>query len=119
MAVRGDVVWASDPFKPAQGNPRPWLIVSTDRLPYANEESIGVAFTTRFHHPGSLAIPREAWIRGEPRQPSHVLPWTIATLKDGFHIVGKQGAVVDAFTDRVVAAAISYLDGADMAGSPT
>ncbi|KMT45748.1 hypothetical protein EL22_27955 [Halostagnicola sp. A56] len=82
MASRGEVVWAPDPFKSDGGNPRPWLVVSADRLPYPDEESIVVAFTTQSHHPGSFAVPSEAWIRGEPGAQSHVLPWSVATLKD-------------------------------------
>ncbi|WP_254766133.1 type II toxin-antitoxin system PemK/MazF family toxin [Salinilacihabitans rarus] len=110
MAERGDVVWAPDPFKSAGGNPRPWLVVSTDRLPYPDEESIAVAFTTQSHHPGSFVVPSEMWVRGEPRTQSYVLPWSVATLKDETHVVGTQGTVTDEFTARVTDALLSYLD---------
>ncbi len=110
MAERGDVVWAPDPFKSNGGNPRPWLVVSSEQLPYPDEESITVAFTTRSHHPGSFAVPSEAWIRGEPRRQSYVLPWSVATLKDEIHIAGIQGTVTDEFAGRVTAALFSYLD---------
>lgn len=110
MASRGDVVWASDPFNPGDGNPRPWLVVSAERLPYRNEESIAVAFTTQSHHSDSFAVPSEAWIRGEPNAQSHVLPWSVATLKDEIHVVGVQGTVTDEFTRRVASALIAYLD---------
>lgn len=109
MASRGAVVWAPDPFKPGRDNPRPWLVVSTDRLPYAAEESIVAAFTTQTHHPGSIAVPDEAWIRGAPGRPSHLLPWTLATVKEDLHIVGRQGTVADWFTDRITAAIVRYL----------
>ena len=110
MAERGEVVWAPDPFKSASGNPRPWLVVSTDRLPYSDDESIAVAFTTQSHHPGCFEVPSEAWIRGEPRTQSYVLPWSVATLKDEMHIVGVQGTVSDGFAGRVTTALLSYLD---------
>ncbi len=110
MTDRGEVVWAPDPFKADGGNPRPWLVVSREQVPYSEEEAIAVAFTTQSHHPGSFAVPSEAWVRGEPGQGSHVLPWTLATLKDDVHVVGTQGTVTDEFTDRVVAATISYLE---------
>lgn len=110
MAERGDVVWAPDPFKSESGNPRPWLIVSDEQLPYSTAESIGVAFTTQSHHPGSFAVPETAWDRGNPDAQSYVLPWTVATLKDDVHVVGIQGTVTDSFTDRVTAALVSYLD---------
>jgi len=107
---RGTVVWAPDPFKTDGGNPRPWLVVSDERMPYPEKESIVVAFTTQSHHPGSIAVPSEVWIRGEPGQQSYVLPWTVATLKDNLDIVGTQGSVTDEFTDKVTTATVSYFD---------
>ena len=103
-------MWAPDPFKAGGGNPRPWLIVSDERLPYPEDESIAVAFTTQSHHSGSIAVPSDAWVRGEPDQQSHVLPWTIATLKADIHIVGRQGSVTESFTDHVAAAMITYVE---------
>ncbi len=111
MTSRGTVVWAPDPFKTDSGNPRPWLVVSDDRLPYPEEESIAIAFTTQSHHPDSIAVPSNAWVRGEPDQRSHVLPWTVATLKDAVHVVGTQGSLTNEFTDRVASATVSYLNG--------
>lgn len=110
MAGRGDVVWAPDPFKSGGGNPRPWLVVSTEQLPYPDEESIAVAFTTQSHHPGGFEVPSEAWTQGEPNTRSYVLPWTVATLKEETHVVGMQGAVTDEFADRVTTSLCSYLD---------
>lgn len=110
MAERGDVVWAPDPFKSRTGNPRPWLVIAADSLPYPDDESIAVAFTTQSHHPGSFTVPSDEWVRGEPGMQSYVLPWTLATLKDDLHIVGVQGEVTDVFTGRVRSATISYLD---------
>lgn len=110
MADRGAVIWAPDPFKTDTGNPRPWLIISGERMPYSDEESIAVAFTTQSHHTGSFTVPGEAWIRGEPGKQSFVLPWTVATLKDDLHVVGRQGSVTDEFTEQVTTATISYLD---------
>jgi hypothetical protein len=48
------------------------LVVSGERLPYPDEESIAVACTTQSHHAGSFAVPSEAWVRGEPGQQSYV-----------------------------------------------
>jgi hypothetical protein len=89
------------------------LVVFGERMPYPDEESIAVAFTTQSHHAGSFAVPSEAWVRGEPGQQSFVLPWTLATLKDDLHVVGRQGSVTDEFTDRVTTATISYLDNSE------
>jgi hypothetical protein len=79
-------------------------------MPYSDEESIAVAFTTQSHHAGSFAVPSEAWVRGEPGQQIFVLPWTVATLKDDHHVADRQGSVTDEFTDQVTSATISYLD---------
>lgn len=118
MANRGTVVWAPDPFKSDAENPRPWLVISGDQMPYPDEESIAVAFTTQSHHPGSIMVPSDAWIRGEPGQQSYVLPWTVATIKDDLHVVGTQGSTTHEFTEQVTTATISYLDSA-AASEPT
>lgn len=78
-------------------------------MPYAAAESIAVAFTTQSHHAGSVVVPSEAWLRGEPAQRSYVLPWTVATLKNDLHVVGTQGAVTAEFTDTVAGATVSYI----------
>ena len=55
-------------------------------------------------------MPSEAWVQGEPGQQSYVLAWTVATLEDDLHAVGRQGSVIDEFTERVTAATLTYLD---------
>ncbi|MFB6074223.1 MAG: hypothetical protein ABEJ89_04355 [Haloarculaceae archaeon] len=85
--------------------------------PYPDEESIAVAFTTQSHHPSSFAVPSDAWVRGEPDTQSHVLPWSVATLKDDIHVVGVQGTVTVGFAERVATALISYLDPSAADGS--
>ena len=109
MPSRGTVVWAPDPFRAESGNPRPWLIVSDTKLPYADEESIAIAFTTQTHHSESVVVPSDAWIRGESNQRSQVLPWTVATLKHELHVAGIQGAITQEFTDRIARRTASYL----------
>lgn len=106
---RNQVVWAPAPFKSGD-TARPWLIVASDRLPYPNEESIAVAFTTQSQHSGSLTVPSDAWVDGEPDRQSHALPWTISTIKDEADIVATQGRVTDEFRRRVVESLCSYLD---------
>jgi hypothetical protein len=87
-------------------------------MPYPDEESIAVAFTTQSHHPGSFAVPSDAWVRGEPGQQSFVLPWTLATLKDDLHVVGRQGSVTDEFIEQVTAATITYLGSSEAVDFP-
>lgn len=109
MVTGGDVVWAVDPFRPGTADPRPWLVVSRDSLPFGDEEAIGVACTTQSHHQESLAVPSDAWETGEPETRSHVLPWSVATLKNDRHVIGRQGRLDEEFVAEVVAALISYL----------
>ena len=109
MPDRSTVVLAPDPFKTETGNPRPGLVISGEQIPYPDEESVAVAFTTQSHHPGRFAVPSEAWVRGEPEPQSDVLPWTVATLKDDLHVVGRRGSVDEEFTATVVTATTSYL----------
>jgi len=40
MDDRETAMWAPDPYKTDSGNPRPWLVVSDDRLPNPSQESI-------------------------------------------------------------------------------
>ena len=61
MISRGTVVWAPDPFNTDSDNPRPWLVVSGTTMPYPDEESIAVAFTTQNHHADSIRVPSDAW----------------------------------------------------------
>jgi len=111
MVTRGDVGWAPDPFTTDSGNPRAWLVLADESLPYPDQESMAVAFTTQSHHPGSFAVPDEVWTSGNPGTQSFVLPWTVATLTNELHVVGVQGTVSGEFTNRVVIATVSFLEG--------
>ena len=42
---RGDVFWAPDPFR-SGGDPRPWLVLAAESLPYPDKEYICAALTT-------------------------------------------------------------------------
>jgi mRNA-degrading endonuclease toxin of MazEF toxin-antitoxin module len=110
---RGEVIWAPDPFslENQNKNPRPWLVISTEKVPYPQEECIAIALTTQSHHPGSMGIKSEDWITGEPDRDSYVLPWTPATLKLDVHLVGVQGKVRDDLVDGVTKKTVSYIQG--------
>lgn len=60
-------------------------------------------------------MPSEAWIHWEPGQQSFVLPWTLATLKDGRHVIGQQDSVTDEFTKQVAVATFTYIDSSETA----
>lgn len=104
----GDVVWAPDPY--SQGsNPRLWLVLATDSLPYVGEEYLCAALTTS-DLPDNYEVDDD-WIRGrDPSKTSYCSPWVLATVKDRA-IANPQGAVTDHFVERVRSASKQYLDG--------
>jgi len=102
----GDVVWAPDPFQDS-GNPRLWLVLVSDGVPYSGEEYICVALTTS-EHPANLEV-GDAWITGQhPGKTSYCSPWVLATIKHD-DIANPQGQVTAAFTERVRTNCIEYL----------
>jgi hypothetical protein len=109
MPDHGTVVWALDSFKTDGRSLQPWLVVSGERRHSPDEESIAATFTTQSHYAGSFAVPGEARVRGDPGQESSVLPWTVATLKDGLAVVGRQGSVTNGSAEQITSATISYL----------
>jgi hypothetical protein len=76
---RGEVWWGPAPHKSSPSY-RPWLIVSDDSPPFANEEAIVLALTTRAHDAG-IAVPECAWNRGGSEKDAFVSPWYVATMK--------------------------------------
>jgi len=75
----GDVVWAPDPFRAGE-NPRLWLIVASDALPYGGEEYICTALTTS-DLPANVEV-GDSWVTGQhPEKTSYCSPWVVATVK--------------------------------------
>lgn len=104
---RGDVVWAPDPFRRGS-NPRPWLVLAADSLPYPGEEYVCAALTT-----SDLPANREVgsdWVTGRnPDRTSYCSPWVVATVEHRT-IANPQGRVTDAFVDSMTKACTAYLD---------
>jgi hypothetical protein len=70
------IVRSTDPFKLGGERQRPWLIVSNDSHPFADEQFIAVAVSTK-EYEDSLAL--DAAVRetsGVPRE-SSVSPWAV------------------------------------------
>ena len=95
---KGDVFWAPDPFR--QGaNPRPWLVVAADGLPYPGEEYVCLALTTS-DLPDNYLV-GDDWVSGgNPDTSSFCSPWVVATVKHD-DVVGPQGSVTKTFADRM------------------
>lgn len=102
---RGDVVWAPDPFREGT-NPRPWLVLVAEGLPYPGEEYVCAALTT-----SDLSANHEVrWADGRnPDRTSYCSPWVLATVKHAV-VVSPQGQVTETFADRMVDSAQAFLD---------
>ena len=71
---QGDVVRSSDPFKLGEDSQRPWLIVNNSSHPFADEQFLAVAVSTK-EHENSLALRPDVWeVGGVPRE-SFASPW--------------------------------------------
>lgn len=103
---RGDVVWAPDPFR-SGSNPRLWLVLAAEGLPYPGEEYVCAAFTTS-DLPENHAVD-DAWVTGRhPERRSYCSPWVLATVKHRA-IANPQGRVTAAFTDEMIGRANAFL----------
>lgn len=104
---RGDIVWALDPFRRGS-NPRLWLILAADSLPYPGQEYVCAALTTS-DLPANHEL-GDAWVAGRnPEKTSYCSPWVVATVKHRT-VAGPQGEVTDTFADAMAEECTSYLD---------
>lgn len=76
---RGEVWWGPAPHKSSPSY-RPWLVVSAGSAPFASEEAVVLALTTRNHDAG-IAVSDDAWVRGGSRRDAYVSPWYVTTMK--------------------------------------
>lgn len=104
---RGDVVRSSDPFKLGIDRQRPWLILNTDEHPFAAEQYIAMAISTK-EYPPSLELVDEVWEEGGVPERSFVSPWAIHSprLED---IEIWQGCVVPEFVEQVIEQLDTYI----------
>lgn len=105
----GDVVWAPDPYD-AGSNPRPWLVLAAETLPYAGEEYVCAGLTLS-DLPDNVAVGPEAWVAGnDPERTSYCSPWVLATIKHDA-VAGSQGYLTEAFTRQIVRQSREFLSG--------
>lgn len=103
---RGDVRWGPAPHKASQAY-RPWLVVSTDAHPFADQECIAVALTTLAHDEG-ISVRCDDWDEGGAETKSYASPWYVTTVKIRT-FDRHQGRLVPAFVNRVVEALRGYV----------
>jgi len=107
--LAGDVVWAPDPYR-SGSNPRPWLVLSADAIPYRGEEYICTGLTLS-DLPANVAVTESDWIAGyNPDRLSYCSPWVLATIKHDA-IAKPQGEVTEAFTRKIASRSSAYLVG--------
>jgi hypothetical protein len=105
----GDVFWAPDPYN-AGTNPRPWLVLSADNLPYSGEEYICAGLTLS-DLSGNVEVTDEDWVMGNnPEKTSYCSPWVLATVKHD-SVAGSQGYVNKTFVRKIVRQSSDYLTG--------
>lgn len=103
----GDVFWAPDPFS-QDSNPRLWLVLAADSLPYPGQEYVCAALTTS-DLPDNFEVGID-WVRGRnPSKTSYCSPWVVATVKHRA-VATPQGSVTTGFVDRMIAECTTYLD---------
>ena len=105
----GDVFWAPDPYNTG-GNPRPWLVLAADAVPYTGEEYICAGFTLS-DLPANIEVTATDWVMGnDPARTSYCSPWVLATIKHEA-VAGPQGSVTEDFTRKVADESVAYLTG--------
>ncbi|MFB6194460.1 MAG: hypothetical protein ABEI75_05285 [Halobaculum sp.] len=98
----GVVFWAPDPFRSGD-DPRPWLVLASESLPFAGEEYVCAALTTSGRD-ATLHV-GDDWVSGRhPHRSSYCSPWSLATVKHDA-VVDPQGDV----TERVIRESARYL----------
>ena len=105
---KGDVFWAPDPFKEGS-DPRLWLTLVAEPLPYPGEEYVCAALTTS-DLPANYEV-GDAWIIGQnPNKTSYCSPWVIGTVKHRA-VASPQGRITTEFTDGIIEQSKTFLDG--------
>lgn len=107
---RGDVVWGIDPFKQEQGDdddqltgetdgvaPRPWLVSSTDAVPFHPEQYLCLTLTTRTWHDDSIPVATADWKEGGAPKDTSIMPWSIAAIQHEF--LDTTGELVEQLND--------------------
>lgn len=104
---KGDVFWAPDPYRRGS-NPRLWLVLAGEQLPYPGEEYVCAALTTS-DLPANFEVGDE-WVTGRnPQKTSYCSPWVLGTVKHRA-VANPQGKITTSFTDRMIEHSTAFLD---------
>ncbi|MFB6177043.1 MAG: hypothetical protein ABEI99_07880 [Halobaculum sp.] len=103
-----DVFWGPNPYDGRSTEPRPWLVLATDSLPFGDEELLCAALTTS-DILGNLRVGDDWLAGGVPDVESYCSPRVLGTIKRDA-VVNPQGAVTSKFTESVVRESVHYLE---------
>lgn len=94
---RGDVIWDVDPFKQepvsdtnqTEGEtdgvaPRPWLVISTDSVPFHPDQYLCLTLTSRTWHDDSIPISTTDWETGGAPEDTSIMPRSISAIQHKF-----------------------------------
>jgi len=81
---------------------RPWLIINNTSHPFADQQYIAVAISTK-SYADSIPLADEQWTVGGVPQQSYVSPWAIHSPRTE-DLVAWQGRLTESFVDSVVEA---------------
>lgn len=140
---RGDVVWGIDPFNrdfagleeggATEGTdgvaPRPWLVLSTEAVPFHPEQYLCVSLTSRTWHEETIPISASDWAVGGAPAATSDMPWSVAAIKHELLVLtgelapdlelrtedethnAFQGRLELRFVDEVTRRLVGYLEG--------
>jgi len=102
---KGDVLGAGS--VQTRDEPRLWLILAAQNLPYPGEEYVCAALTTS-DLPANYEVGDE-WETGQnPDKTSYCSPWVVGTIKHRA-VANPQGRISREFTDRMVEQCRTFL----------
>lgn len=107
-AERGDVLFATDPFKDAETAGRPFLVINRSTTPFHGEQYIALALTTRTWHDERIPLSDEDWVNGGAPDSSSVMPWSVTSVKEEW-VDYQQGTLRESTVDRAVSELLGYI----------
>jgi len=99
------VIYAVDPFRSGSG--RPYVVLSSEAHPFADEECLAALVTTT-PHPGAISLGGEFETGALPRK-SYASPWNLVTLKLDTDVFREVGSLDPALTQRIADEAARHL----------
>jgi mRNA-degrading endonuclease toxin of MazEF toxin-antitoxin module len=104
-AERGAVVRGPDLF--ADNEFRPYVRISDDTHPFADEEAVYVAATTT-RRSAAVPLTETDFVAGGLPRETYVNPWTVVTIRHA-DIYGKEGRLTGDATETIARATAGYL----------